>query len=270
MTTLEGKVAIVTGAGGRLGRASVSAMARAGASVLAVDVDAAGAEAAAAGSSGDVRPHTADISEESDVVEMIDRATAEFGGVDILFNNAGLVGLEHGTGLLDIDVEVWDRILAVNLRGTMLGCKHVVPRLLARGGGTIINMSSDSAVLGDVANFAYAASKSGVNILTRYVAASFGKQNVRCNAISPGVHLSDADRPTAESSGFYRSELYALIEDNCLLPRLGRPEDVANLAVFLSSPDAEYITGQIVHVDGGLLAHVPHLAEARRLGGSAY
>jgi NAD(P)-dependent dehydrogenase (short-subunit alcohol dehydrogenase family) len=266
--TLDGRVAVITGAGGRLGQASVRAMARAGAAVLAVDVNTETAEAVAQETGGNVRAHTADVSIEDDVKGMVDKAVDVFGGIDILFNNAGLVGLEHETTLLDLDVDLWDRILAVNLRGVMLGCKHVVPHLIARGGGAIINTSSDSSLAGDVVNFAYAASKGGVNVLTRYVAASYGKQNIRCNAISPGVHLTVDEYAKVGKDGFL-SELYNQMLEHCLLPRLGTPEDIANLAVFLGSQEAVYITGQLIQVDGGLLSHVPHYADRMRIAGNA-
>jgi NAD(P)-dependent dehydrogenase (short-subunit alcohol dehydrogenase family) len=269
--TLDGKVAIITGAGGRLGKASVLAMAGAGAAVLAVDRVLDGAEAiceAAARVGGKAIAHQADVSDEADVSGMIAMAVAQFGGVDVMFNNAGLIGLEHLIGLLDLDVELWDQILAVNLRGVMLGCKHVVPAMIGRGGGSIINTSSDASLAGDVVNLAYAAAKAGVNTLTAYVAASFGKHNIRCNAISPGIHLNDDDIVAMGRAGGFRAEMYACLEEHCLLPRLGTPDDIAKAAVFLASDEAAYITGQVIQVDGGLIGHVPHLADVRRLGGA--
>ena len=264
MGALDGRVAIITGASGRLGQVSVEAMARAGAAVLAVDINADAVEALAEQCSGDVKAHTADISAEADVREMMHRAIEAFGGIDILFNNASLVGLEHETGLLDLDVELWDRTMAVNLRGVMLGCKHVVPHMIACGGGAIINTSSGSSLAGDIVNFAYAASKGGVNVLTRYVATSYGKQNIRCNAICPGVHLAANEHAEIGKTGTFRDVVYSQMLEHCMLPRLGTPEDIANLAVFLSSPEADYITGQLIQVDGGLTSHLPHIADRRR------
>jgi NAD(P)-dependent dehydrogenase (short-subunit alcohol dehydrogenase family) len=248
----------------------VEAMVSAGASVLAVDVNGDAIDALSRESEGAVKAHVADVSVEDDVRRMLDSAVAAFGGIDVLFNNAGVVGLEHDIGLLDLDVELWDRTLAINLRGVMLGCKHVIPHLIARGGGSIINTSSDSSLVGDVVNFAYAASKGGVNVLTRYVAASFGKHNIRCNAIAPGVHIAREEHPTVGKTGTFRDQIYTQMLDHCLLPRLGTPEDIANVAVFLGSPAAEYITGQLIQVDGGLLSHVPHFADrARSTAGTA-
>jgi NAD(P)-dependent dehydrogenase (short-subunit alcohol dehydrogenase family) len=270
MNALDGLVAIVTGAGGRIGRASVRAMTQAGATVLAVDVNPDSAHAVADEVGDSVRAHAADVSDEAQVRSMISAALTAFGGIDILFNNAGLVGLEHHTALTDLDVEVWDHTFAVNSRGVMLGCKHAIPHLIARGGGVIINTSSDGALTGDVVNFAYAASKGAVAVLSRYVATRYGKENVRCNSIAPGIHVTEADRAAVGDDVVFRTEMYDMLEEHCLLPRLGTPEDVADLAVFLGSPQARYITGQLIQVDGGFLAHAPHLADTRRLGGRAY
>lgn len=261
--SLAGKVAIVTGAGGRLGRAAVHAMSTAGAAVLAVDVDEI-ASAASDEAPGAVRSFAADVSVEHDVEAMITAAMEVFGGLDIVFNNAALMGLEHDVGLSELDTELWDRIMAVNLRGVMLGCKHALPALIERGGGSIINTSSDSSFAGDVVNVAYAAAKGGVNTLTRYVATAGGKFNVRCNAISPGIHLTAQERANADNEGGFRRAHYTQLEEHCLLPRLGTPNDIANVAAFLASDAAGYITGQVICVDGGLLTHVPHLADTRR------
>jgi len=267
MGQLDGKVAIITGAAGRLGAASVLAMVSEGAEVLAVDIDLNGAQTVcdqADELGGRAVAHSTDVSNEESVREMVAAAVSTFGGLDILFNNAGLVGREWGIGLLELEVDIWDEVLAVNLRGVMLGCKHAVPAMLERGGGSIINTSSDSSLMGDYENYAYAASKAGVNTLTMYVAAGFGKQNIRCNAISPGVHLREKDWETMQRAAGDRAVIYSIIQDHCLLPRLGTPQDIANAAVFLGSDNSSYITGQIIPVDGGLSSGTPHLPEIRR------
>jgi NAD(P)-dependent dehydrogenase (short-subunit alcohol dehydrogenase family) len=156
-------------------------------------------------------------------------------------------------------------VLTTNLRSVMLGCKHAIPAMLKRGSGSIINTSSDSAFLADIENHAYAAAKAGVNTLTKYVAAGFGKQGIRCNAIAPGVHLSDEEWRRLEAEESERAEVYSLIREHCMLPRLGTPEDIANAAIFLASEDAAYVTGQIISVDGGFAGVAPQLAQVRRL-----
>jgi NAD(P)-dependent dehydrogenase (short-subunit alcohol dehydrogenase family) len=258
---LSGKTAIVTGAAGRLGRPAALAFAACGARVVAADIDPAGAEttaAAARAQGAEAIAITVDVSSEASMISLVAAAVSEFGGLDIMFNNAGLVGREHGVGLLDLDTAMWDEIIAVNLRGVMLGCREAVKVMLDTG-GAIINTSSDASLAGDIENNAYAAAKSGVNTLTRYVATAFGKNNIRCNAIAPGIHL-DPNVAIAPA----RQSFYDRLTDHCLLPRLGTPGDIANAVVFLASDAAAYITGQVLSIDGGLLGHVPHLADQRR------
>jgi len=203
----------------------------------------------------------ADVTKESDLRELMDAAVKEFGGLDVLVNNAGLVGREHNVGLLDLDEELWDTTLAINLKSVFLASKTALPHMIKRGGGSIINISSGSSLAGNTMVNAYAASKGGVNTLTQYIATAFGKDNVRCNAVSPGIHLS---KDTIARSN---EETLALLAEHCMLPRLGEPEDIAKVVAFLASDDSYYVTAQIIQVDGGLLDHAPHLAEQRRNGG---
>jgi NAD(P)-dependent dehydrogenase (short-subunit alcohol dehydrogenase family) len=158
-----------------------------------------------------------------------------------------------------IDVDIWDRTMAVNLRGVMLGCKHAIPRMLERGGGSIVNTSSGSAQRGDVALPAYAVSKGGVETLTLYVATQYGKQGIRCNAIAPGLVLT---HPVDDFGG----QLYVnMLEEHHLTPRVGQPEDIAQAVLFLVSDASGFITGQIINVDGGIVSHAPPVADIRRL-----
>ena len=262
---LENKVSIVTGAASGIGRATAVALAREGASVVVADLDVAGAEQTVKtieAASGHATTFAVDVSDEAGVRDMIDCAVTTYGGLDVLHNNAAAIG-SAGAGtdvdVAAIDLEVWERTLAVNLRGVMLGCKHAIPRMLERGGGSIINTSSGSAELGDLTNPAYAISKGGVNTLTLYVATQYGKQGIRCNAIAPGLILS-------HSVDHFGGERYvAMLEEHHLTPRVGRPEDIANTVVFLASEESSFITGQILRVDGGILSHAPSVADIRRM-----
>lgn len=262
---LEDKVGIVTGAASGIGRASALALAREGACVVVADLDAAGAEQtvkAIEAASGRATAFVVDVSDEDGVCAMIECATDVFGGLDVLHNNAAAIGSAAAGTDVDvaaIELDVWERTLAVNLRGVMLGCKHAIPRMLERGGGSIINTSSGSAERGDLTNPAYAISKGGVNTLTLYVATQYGKRGIRCNAIAPGLILS---HPAEQFGG---ERYVAMLEEHHLTPRVGRPEDIANAVVFLAGDESSFITGQILRVDGGILSHAPPVADIRRM-----
>ena len=250
---LHDKVAIVTGSASGIGRATARLLAAEGASVVVADLDEAGASAVVSeieADGGKAIATQVDVSVEEDVHEMIATAVSTFGGLDVLHNNAAALGSASPGLDMDIanmDVDVWDRTMAVNLRGVMLGCKHAIPALLERGGGAIVNTSSGSAQRGDLAIPAYGVSKGGVDTLTRYVAAQYGKQGIRCNAIAPGLIL------THEVDRFGGEAYVKMLEEHHLTPRVGRPEDIAQAVLYLASDAASFVTGQILNVDGGIL-----------------
>jgi NAD(P)-dependent dehydrogenase (short-subunit alcohol dehydrogenase family) len=253
---LDGKVAIVTGAAGNIGSETCVALAEAGAKVVLVDMEEEGLTAGAAAlerSGFEVLSCVADVAEEADVVRVVRRAIDVFGGIDILDNNAGGTMLTATQGDGDVTtmrVDLWDRLMAVNLRGPMLFCKHTIPSMVERGGGSIINISSGTSLAGNDAYTAYACSKGGLNTLTRYVATSHGADGVRCNALALGI-VGPADT----------SNLPELVDSpylaHKLVGRIGVPRDVADMVVFLASSRSSYITGQVISVDGGFYAHQP-------------
>lgn len=256
---LAGRVGVVTGGGGGIGRATCRGMAEEGAAVVAVDVVAdAAAETAeeVRGLGADALAVTADVSDEDDVREMVRRTVERFSRLDILHNNAALIRTAVPDGdLTELDVEVWDRKMAVNARGVMLGCKHAVPAMRMSGdGGAIVNTSSVSGLLGVHENAAYGTSKAAIIGLTRYVASMYGADGIRCNAVAPGPVLTERllatlpERQMAEHAA------------ERLLPWPATPEDIAAVVVFLASDDARCITGQTIVVDGGTTAHRPRHA----------
>ena len=255
---VEGKVAIVTGSASGIGQATAELLASEGASVVIADLNGEGAERVAAG----IREHggravaqPTDVSDESAIRRMIQRAVDEFGGLHILHNNAAMTaGHEHANDmdLLTMTVEYWDRSFSVNLRGAMLASKHGIPVMIAQGGGSIVNTSSNQSLGGDLSQFAYSAAKAGVNALTRSIATTYGRHGVRCNTVSPG-HIE-----TATNKASVSPEMSEAIVSHNLIPRAGRAEDLAEAVLYLASDAASFVTGQLISIDGGQMAHLPH------------
>lgn len=256
MGRLAGKVAVVTGGARGIGRASARAVAREGAAVAVVDVNRDGAERVASeieATGGTAVPVVADLSEETAVVGVIRAVIDRFGRLDVLHNNAALTDsefLQRDTPVTELELDVWDRSLAVNLTSQMLTCKHAVPEMVRHGGGSIINMSSGASLKGDRTRTAYGVSKAGVNALTMYVATGYGKQGIRANAIVPGLIITDAVRAHLDD------RTVAQLGKAVLTTHLGEPEDIAGVVVFLASDESRYVTGQLIAVDGGMSAHV--------------
>jgi NAD(P)-dependent dehydrogenase (short-subunit alcohol dehydrogenase family) len=269
MGVLEGRVAIITGAsmeesgGVGIGGATAQLMAREGARVVAADVNGAGAQRLAESiqkSGGQALGLEVDVARESDIAAMVAAAVDRFGGVDILHNNAAAVNPEvlgKDGDLLSLDVAAWERTLAVNLTGAMLGCKYAIPHMLKRGRGAIVNTSSVAGFQGDLVRAAYGSSKGGLNSLTRYVASMYGKQGIRCNAVAPGLVL------TAIGRKYFTEQALEMMLRHHLTPYLGEPEHVAQVVVFLASDAAAFITGETLRVDGGFTAHAPITADVR-------
>ncbi len=250
MTQLAGKRTVITGAGGTLGRASSLRFAREGARVAVLDVSAQQANETVelvTAEGGDALAVVVDVRDETAVAEAIEAVVHALGGIDVLFNNAGVMP-HQDISFLDADLSLWRTIGDINLHGTMLCSKYAVPHVIAAGGGAVVNMSSFLAELGcSVPQDAYAASKGAVRALTRSMAVQLGPQGVRVNALAPGPVL------TAHVEAFFPDpQARQLRLDRVPLGRFGRPEDAAALACFLASDDASWITGQTVVLDGGI------------------
>ena len=244
-TSLEGRVVIVTGAGRGIGRAIADRFAGAGATVIVNDIDAATADEAAVAinaSGGTATAVVADVADSTQVNAMFDAVLAAHGTVDVLVNNAGLVSpMLH---FLEADEAWWRRIIDVNLTGHFL-CSHRAARIMAaNGAGVIINMSSGGATRAHRAFTAYDASKGGIEALTRAMALDLGPYGIRVCALMPG----------SIDTGGMDDEARSLRGGNIPLGRPGDPDDMAGPALFLASPDASYITGDVIKVDGGMLS----------------
>src|SRR6267142_2625015 len=264
---LEGKVAIVTGAASGIGAETARRLAQEGATVVVADINLPGAEQLVARitETGAVAAAVrVDLGDEQSINDMVAFAVNRFGGLDILDNNAADTRLSatRDVGVEHTDTQVWDTIMRTNLRGTMLACKAAIPRMRARGGGSIINMSSGSGLTGALAPTAYGVSKAGIITLTQYVATQHGKEGIRCNALAPGLIVTPATAQSYASGPFGEMMLR-----HHLTPRLGKPSDIAAAVVFLASDEAAFITGQTLCVDGGLLAHAPYHADMAAKGG---
>ncbi|WP_018636381.1 SDR family NAD(P)-dependent oxidoreductase [Parafrankia elaeagni] len=269
MAELTDKVAIVTGGASGIGAATARVLAREGAAVVVADINGAAAEAVAkeiAAAGGRATAVTVDVVEEEQIATMIATAVREFGGLDILHNNAALqtpASMSRDRAIIDMDAEHWDQIFRVNLRGYMLGAKHAIPAMLERGGGVVLNTASGTGVLGEPSRPAYGTSKAAVIGFTRNIAAQYGKQGVRSVALALGL----VKTPALEAG--LPPEVQEMMLTHHLTPRLADPEDIAEVVSFLASDRAYFITGCTIPVDGGFTAHTPSWADARRFHDAA-
>lgn len=249
---VDGKVAIVTGGAGGIGSAAARALAREGAAVAVLDREETSGRALAEAIAGDGDRATfarVDVTREPDVMNAVAGVEAQWGRVDVLFNNAGIMDLEQDGPVDRLDVEVWDRILRVNLTGAFIVAKHVVPAMRRSGGGSIINTASAVALAGASRYAAYVASKGGVVSLTRSMAAIHGRDGIRVNAICPGIVDTDLVGDMFPTEDARRRAI-----DWHILRRFGTPEDIAGLIVYLASDESSWMTGAILPIDGGATA----------------
>lgn len=246
--TVKDKVVVVTGAAAGIGRTTAEQFAKAGAKVVATDVDVKGLEGTAESitkAGGEVLTVAHDVAVEADWIRVLEHAKARFGGIDVLVNNAGIYIIAP---LAETTLETWNKLMAINVTSVFLGSKHVVPYLLERKGGSIINISSVAGLRGAAGHTLYGASKGAVRVMTKDLAAELGPVNIRVNSVHPTyVKTAMVDYAT-KISGKSADELGTKMSP---LGRLAETADVANMVVFLAAEESSYLTGSEFVIDGG-------------------
>ncbi len=248
---LKGKTAIVTGGGSGIGRSSAILFAKEGVKVAVADIDSPSGEETVSmikESGGEAIFVKTDVKNADQVQELVNITVQSFGGLNVLFNNAGVANSEVRS--VDLSEDEWDHVVDINLKGVFLGIKYAVPELIKSGGGAIINTSSLLGLKGKKYQAPYNASKAGVVVLTQNAALEYGKYNIRVNAIAPGV----IDTKIIE--GWRQDERkWPIIQRANALGRIGSPDEVANAVLFLASDEASFVTGATLSVDGGGLTY---------------
>jgi NAD(P)-dependent dehydrogenase (short-subunit alcohol dehydrogenase family) len=255
---LDGKVAVITGGAGGIGAATARLMAARGARVVVADIAYAAAQELA-GELPDALAVELDLEHQSSIKAMIALVAAHYGQLDILINNAALLGpdIAQADGNIEqMDTDLWDRTYRINVRGTMIACREALPHLRATK-GNIVNTVSNLALQGHLIQAAYSSSKAAIIQMTMAIAASHGKQGVRCNAVAPGMTMTPALKKA------FPPPLRKIVEDETLRDQHGEPEDIAEAIAFLASRAARNITGHVLVSDGGCASHVPGLAGFR-------
>lgn len=258
---LKDKVALVTGAASGIGRATAALFGQEGAQVMCADLNGEGAERTArqiADSGGEAASLQIDVSRAEDAERMVRQTVDRWGHIDILFNNAGV---EFGLPVTQVPEQEWDHLIDVNLKGVFLGCKYAIPEMAKRGGGSIINTASIAGLRGYGWLSTYCASKGGVVIMTKSLAVEWAAQNVRLNAVCPGVIRTPmADRALEQAGTAYGGtieEAWERVAQAHPMGRVGEAEEVARAVLFLASDEASFITGAALPVDGGFDAGPP-------------
>jgi len=253
---LKKQVAIVTGAGQGIGRAVALTLAREGATVVVNDIDLEKAEKVAEeikSQGGQALPVQADVSVGDEVNNLVEKTLDSYKRVDILVNNAGVAKM---TRFLELTEAEWDRTMNINIKGQFLCSKAVIAQMIKQKRGKIVNIASLAAHIGAPGLAAYGASKGGVVQLTKALAVELGKYNIMVNAVSPGLTLTDLIKSAVKDRPDFIEGI-----DRIPLRRAAEPEDIANAVLFLASSESDYITGQVIIVDGGLMAIHPRMVK---------
>lgn len=265
MTTgkLDGRVAIITGSGGGLGAECARVLASHSAQIAVVDINGEAAQQVAesiVAQGGQAIGLCTDVSSEESVEAMVAAVVERFGRIDILHNNAAVLDVEQrqrDRDICNLDMAAWDRAIAVNLRGAVLCCKYSIPVMLKQGKGSVIFATSGLGVQGDLSLTGYATSKAALIMLPRLVAAQYGKQGIRANAVQIGL------APAENAHDSMPAQLLDILRDNHMTPELGTPREIANVVAFLACDESSFVTGTTLVADGGFSSHTPSLVAMR-------
>lgn len=262
MNRLQNKVAIVTGSTSGIGIGIARLFAAEGAQVIVCGRRAEKGQAvvdAIVKEGGKASFHTMDITDPASIEKLVADTAETYGKIDILVNNAANVALKDGR-VDELTLEMWDAIFQSDLRGTFYVTKCVLPHMRQNGGGSIINIGSMASCGGDLGSTAYASAKAGVDLLTQSVALQYGKENIRCNCVRPGLIV------TPENDAHVPQALKDIFLSNIMVNRYGCPEDIGHACVYFASEESSYVSGQIITIDGGMNSHAPTVAQFRAMG----
>lgn len=258
MGRVQGKVALVTGGASGIGLSAATLMAKEGAKVVIADFNVEGAKEAAEAiknQGGEATAVFLDASQEDSIKAAVDFTVEQYGTITVLFNNVGLSNLQKDLDVVNIDLEEWDRLMNVNAKSVLIGSRFAIPHMIKAGGGSIINTASMAGFAGDVVRSAYGASKAAVVNLTKYTAAQYGKDKIRCNAVAPGLILTPAAKKNMPQA------VLDIFEKFNALPYHGEADDIGNTVLFLASDESKFITGQTIQVEGGHYIANPSIAD---------
>ena len=262
MGRLDSKVAIVTGSTSGIGVGIARLYAAEGAKVVVCGRRQEKGQSIVESiveAGGEAMYHFMDITDLESIEKLFADTAEKYGRIDILVNNAANVALKDGR-VDELTIDMWDAIFQSDMRGTFYATKCAIPYLAKNeNGGTIINICSMASCAGDLSSTAYACAKAGVDMLTKSTALQYGKQNIRCNCVRPGLIV------TPENEAYVPQALKDIFLSNIMVNRYGCPEDIGNMCLYLGSDESTYVTGQVVNVDGGLNSHVPTVAQFREM-----
>lgn len=262
MKRVRDKVALITGGASGIGLSSAILLAREGAKIVIADFNDDGAKKEAefiTKNGGEAIGIFLDAAKQESIKDAVEFTVKHYGKIDILFNNVGLTNLEKDLDVVNIDLDEWDRLMNVNVKSVLLGCRFAIPHMIESGGGSIINTTSMAGFTGDSIRSAYGASKAAVANLTKYIATQYGKDNIRCNAVAPGLILTPAAKRNMAP------EMLDIFAKYNALPYHGKPDDIGYTVLFLASDESNFITGQTIEVEGGHYIANPTITDIQAL-----